>query len=339
MVPGRAVTTRPRVAMIVTGGTIDSVGSDPLDLAFYTERHNRLGEGELLSSLRGQLDDVDLEEVPFEHKSSSAIGTGDWLRLAHTVDEILAGGRVDGLVVVHGTDTLEETAYFLHLVVRRSRPVVLTGAMRPASGLSSDGPLNLVRAVQVASCRDAGGRGALVVMNDTIFSARDVTKTATFRVQAFGAPDSGPVGYADADGRIVLYHDDRRSTAEDAPFPIARLDSIPRVDVVVSYVGADGTLIDAAVAAGAGGIVSAGTGSGRPTPAEAEALSRASLCGVLVCQSSRVGSGRVARSPSMREKGVVAADNLRPWKAKVLLSLALTATRDPEEIQQLFDRL
>jgi L-asparaginase len=215
--------------------------------------------------------------------------------------------------------------------------VVLVGALRPASALSADGELNLLRAVQVAAAPAARGQGVLVVLNDTIFAARDVTKTATSRVDAFRAPDLGPLGFADADGEVVFHH--RRVEAEGArlTFPITGRVQLPRVDVVMSYVGADGVPIDAVVAAGARGIVSAGTGAGRPTPDEIEAFDRAAGRGVVVCQSSRVGSGRVPRTPSMSRRGVVAAGNLQPWKAKVLLALALTTTDDPSAIQMLFD--
>lgn len=330
---------RARVALISTGGTIDSVGTSGLDLAWYTETSKRLPDGELVASL-GELREVaDVRSVPFPRVPSYALTGGDWLTLARTVTELVSGDDCDGVVITHGTNTMEETAYFLHLVLPVGKPVVLVGAMRPSSGLGADGPLNLVRAVQVAASPDARGHGVLVVMNDTIYSARDVTKTATFRVETFQAPDTGPLGYADADGRIVFYHRSRRLPSPSPAFDVGHLDSLPRVDVVVSYVGADGALIEAAVAAGARGIVSAGTGAGRTTPAEEAALDRAVADGVVVCQATRVGSGRVSRSPGMCRRGLVVADNLVPWKARVLLSLALTRTADTSEVQDLFDRL
>jgi L-asparaginase len=326
-----------RVALIAVGGTIDSVGESRLDLAWYHEHGARLGAGELVGALPELRDIAVVEEIAFRRLSSSALTTRDWLELARTVRKLLADDRFDGLVLTHGTNTLEETAYFLHLAVPSDKPIVLVGAIRPASALGADGYLNLLRAVQVAGAEGARGHGVLVVMNDTVFSARDVTKTAPFRVDAFQAPDLGPLGYADADGRLVLYH---RHTRADRPcFDIDGLDDLPRVDVVVSYVGADGVMIDAAVAAGARGIVSAGTGGGRPTPGEDEALDRALAAGVVLCQSTRVGSGRIPRSPSLSARNAVAADNLQPWKAKVLLSLALTVTTDPDFLQELFDTL
>lgn len=331
----------PRVALMSTGGTIDSIGTDRLDLAWYTETRDRLADGELLAAVGGLADLAVVEEVPlpFPRRPSYALGAAEWLALAATVNKLLARDDVDGVVITHGTNTLEETAYFLHLVVTPPKPVVLVGAMRPSNGLGADGYLNLVRAVQVAGAPRSRGQGVLVVLNDTIYGARDVTKTNTFRVHTFQGPDTGPLGYADADGRIVYYHRPVGFPADRPAFDVAGLADLPRVDVVVSYIGADATFVDAAVAAGAKGIVSAGTGAGRVTPAEDAAYDRALARGVVVCQSSRVGSGRVSRSPGMARRGVVAADNLQPWKAKVLLQLALTRTTDPTAVQELFDRL
>lgn len=326
-----------RIALIATGGTIDSVGTSRLDIAHYAEAGARLGDGELVASLPELRTVAKLDEVPFRKVPSHALTPDDWLRLARSVQELLDGEH-DGVVITHGTNTLEETAFFLHLTVRSPKVVVLAGAMRPASALGADGALNLVRAVQVAASAEARGHGVLVVLNDTVHSARQVTKTATYRVDAFRSPDTGPLGYADADGRVVLYHRPR-PLDETLHFDPAMLGALPRVDIVVSHVGADGALLDAAVAAGARGIVAAGTGAGRATAAELEAQDRAVSAGVVVCQASRVGSGRVARSPGLERRRVVAAENLPPWKARVLLALALTRTADPEHVQRLFDRV
>lgn len=328
----------PRVAVVATGGTIDSVGASRLDIAWYFETGERLAEGELVASIPELGRFADVVQIGFRGVSSYALTTKDWLDLARVVNGLLDRVDIDGVVLTHGTNTLEETAYFLHLVVRGGKPVVLVGAMRPASALGADGPLNLLRAVQVAGCGQARGQGALVLLNDTIYAARDATKTATHRVETFQAPDTGPLGYADADGEVVFYHRHRMTPAWPE-FDCEQLGELPRVDVVLSYVGADGALIDAAVAAGAAGLVSAGTGAGRPTPDEQAAFERALDRGVVVCQSSRVGSGRVSRAPGPASRGIVAAGNLQPWKAKVLLALALTRTSEPDEIQQLFDRL
>jgi L-asparaginase len=222
-------------------------------------------------------------------------------------------------------------------VLRSEKPVVIVGSMRPASALSADGDLNLINAVRVAADSDARGHGVLVVLNDTIHSARDVTKTATFRVDTFRGRDMGPLGYADADGRVIFWHRSLKRHTVSSEFTTEGVLELPRVDIVVSYVGADGIAIDALIAAGARGIVSAGTGAGRPTPLEDAALDRAVAAGALVVQSSRVGSGRVVRSPGLRSRQIVAADNLLPWKARILLSLALTRTSDVDTIQRMFD--
>jgi len=328
------------IAVITTGGTIDSLGRTPVDLAWYTEDRQRLDPGDLVGGVLGLHDFANITEIDFPRRPSHMLGTADWLLLARKIDNCVRRSDIDGVVVTHGTNTLEETAYFLHLVAESAKPVILVGAMRPANGLGTDAYLNLMRAIQVAAAPEAAHRGVLVVMNDTIFGARDVTKTATFRVDSFAAPDTGPLGYADADGKVVFYHWPERVTSSRGLFPgaLTEIKDLPRVDIVVSYVGADGALIDAAVGAGARGIISAGTGNGMPTAGEKAAFDRAITAGAVVCQSTRVASGRVARSVTMADRGIVAADNLRPWKARVLLALALTRTNDSEAIQTIIDR-
>ncbi len=328
----------PRVALIITGGTIDSVGKDRLDLAWYIEAGKRLNTGELLAQLPELGSIAKVEEVPFRRLPSHALVDKDWLDMARTIHEIFDGNKADGIVITHGTNTIEETAYFLNLTLKTDKPVVVVGSMRPASALSADGYLNLVNAIKVAADPNARGRGALLVMNDTIYSGRDVTKNSTYRVQAFQSRDLGPLGYADADGRIVYYHQSLKKHTVATEFDVRGLESLPRVDVVVSYVGADGRMIEAAAAAGARGIVSAATGAGRPTPAEDEAFDRMyKEKGVIMCLCSRVASGRVVRSPGLAKRGFVAGDNLQPWKARVLLALALTKTGNADEIQRMFD--
>lgn len=325
---------KPAIALISTGGTIDALGSSRLDLVDYPDRGVRLEPGQLVAGIPELADAADVREAPFRRLASHAVTSADWLELVRATSSLLDDPGIDGVVITHGTNTLEETAYFLHLAVASPKPVVLVGAMRPASALGSDGQLNLLRAVQVAACERSRGQGALVVMNDAIWSARDVTKTATLRVEAFRAPDLGPLGYADGDGRISFYH---RSTRAAGMFDVRGLDALPRVDVVPSYVDADAVMIEAVVAAGARGIVVAGTGAGRPTPPQVDALARAAQRGVAICFGHRTGSGRVPSTAWQRSTGAVTSDNLQPWKARVLLSLALTRTQDPTEIQALFD--
>lgn len=328
----------PKVGLILTGGTIDSVGTDRLDLAWYIEASKRLGNGELLAQLPELKGIADVEEIPFRRLPSQALTDGDWLDLVRKIHAIFDQGRADGIVITHGTNTLEETAYFLNLTLKTDRPVVLVGSMRPSSAISADGYLNVVNAVRVAASPASRSRGCLVVMNDTIFSGRDVTKNSTYRVQAFQSRDLGPLGFADADGKVVYYHSPARKHTLDTEFDVRSAQSLPRVDVVLSYVGADGTMIRAAAAAGAKGIVSAATGAGRPTPLEDEAFDKAHADhNVLMCLCSRVASGRVVRSPGLAKRGFVAADNLQAWKARVLLSLALSKTTEADDIQRMFD--
>jgi L-asparaginase len=321
---------------MLTGGTMNSVGADRLDLAWYIEAGKRLEPEEFLARIPEVQTIAEVEERTVRRMHSHALTPADWLDLLREIHRLLDDGY-DGVVVGHGTNTIEETAYFLTLALERDAPVVFVGAMRPSSGMSTDGELNVVNAVRVAADPAAAGRGVLVVLNDTIWAARDVTKTATYRVQAFRAPDAGPLGYADADGRVVWLHRVEQPHTTATEFRVTGLETLPRVDVVVSYAGADGALIDAAVAAGAAGIVSAGTGAGRPTPLEDEALERAAAAGVVVCQASRVGSGRVVYAPALQRRGFVAAGNLQPWRAKVLLQLALTRSDDPTEIERMFE--
>jgi L-asparaginase len=328
----------PRIGLILTGGTIDSVGVDRLDLAWYIEANKRLAEGELLAQLP-ELDNIaSVKEIPFRRLPSQALVDTDWLDLVRKIHSIFDRDEADGLVITHGTNTLEETAYFLNLVLKTDKPVVIVGSMRPSSAISADGYLNVVNAVRVAADPSSRGRGCLVVMNDTIFNGRDVTKNSTYRVDAFQSRDLGPLGVADADGRVVYYHSPARKHTVESEFDVRSAQSLPRVDIVLSYVGADGAMIEAAVKAGAKGIVSAATGAGRPTPLQDIAFDKAYAENrVLMCLCSRVASGRVVRSPGLAKRGFVAADNLQPWKARILLSLALAKTNDANEIQRMFD--
>jgi L-asparaginase len=328
----------PRVGLILTGGTIDSVGIDRLDLAWYIEANKRLGEGELLSQLPELKTIANVQEIPFRRLPSQALVDTDWLDLVRKIHSIFDNGEADGIVITHGTNTLEETAYFLNLTLKTDKPVVLVGSMRPSSAVSADGYLNVLNAVRVAADPQSRGRGCLVVMNDTIFNGRDVTKNSTYRVEAFQSRDLGPLGFADADGRVIYYHQPVRKHTTQTEFDVREMTSLPRVEVVLSYANADGVMIEAVARAGAKGIVSAATGAGRPTPPQDDAFDRAYReHGMIMCLCSRVASGRVVRSPGLKRRGFVAADNLQPWKARILLSLGLSKTTDADNLQRIFD--
>jgi L-asparaginase len=328
---------KPRVAMIGTGGTIASMGDHPLEVITYI-RHGRILEAEALLARVPDVQRVaDVVAVPFSAVPSTAVAPQDWLALVAAIHRVAAEQpETAGVVVTHGTASLEETAYFLNLTLKSDLCVVVTGAQRPATGLSGDGPMNIVGAVRAAGSPAARGLGVLVLLNDELQAAREVTKTSTMRLQTFRSPDFGILGHVDEDG-VHIYRRPVRRHTPDTEFSVEGLDVLPRVDVVLSYAGADGFAIDAAVAAGAKGIVVSGFAPGLVPPAQLEALGKAREQGVVVVQSTRAGSGRVIHIDSRQVEGVVTGDNLNPWKARVLLMLALTRSSEPREIQRIFN--
>ena len=327
----------PRVAVIGTGGTIASIGVGPLDITNYTANGKILKADELVARVPELALVADVYAVPFKNIPSTQLGWPEWKEMLRIADALVAKDRkLDGIVITHGTATLEETAYFLSLTSKVKVPIVVLGAQRPASALSGDGPMNLLNAVRVAGSPQAKGLGALVVMNDEIHAAREVTKTSTHRLQTFRAADVGVLGHADGDA-VVYYRRPVRASYPDTEFDIRALDSIPRVDIALTYAGMDDTIVKAVIAAGAKGIVSAGFAPGFPTPVEADALGAAVDQGIIVVQSTRAGSGRVFHSSRLREQKILVADNLLPQKARLLLALALTKTSDPAEVARIFD--
>lgn len=328
---------RPKVAFIGTGGTIASIGAGPLDVLEYSETGVRLEAGEIIGMFPTLRDVADIVPVSTVNLVSPGIGFAEWQTLVRTCDIVVAEHPdISGIVIGHGTASLEETAYMLNLTLKVAVPVVLVGSQRPASALSSDAGMNLVGAVRTAASPDARGMGVLVVLNDEIQASREVAKTSTLRLQTFRSLDFGALGHADAD-RVSFYRAPLRRRAPDTEFDIRGLNALPRVDIVYAYAGSDGTAVRAFVAAGARGIISAGFAPGLPTPGDAEALAEAARAGVTVALSSRAGSGRVVNGWRARESGFIAADNLNPQKARILLALALTLTTDPQRIAAMFD--
>jgi L-asparaginase len=324
------------VAVIGTGGTISGVGRHSLDLYEYMDFGRRREASELVAHFPEVSAEADIVPVGFRSISSSAAGPSDWLALNREIHDVVEREKVDGVVVTHGTATLEETAYFLNLTLKTDLPVVVVGSQRPSNALSTDAGMNLLGAVRVAAAPEALGLGVLVLLNDEIQAAREVTKASTYRLEAFRSPDLGMLGYADPDGRVVIYRAPTRRHAPSTEFDVRGVADLPRVDIVYSYAGADGAAVRAFVAAGARAIVSAGVPPGLATPAETEALIAARRAGVIVVQASRAGSGRVLPRTLLAERGFVAADNLNPQKARVLTMLALTVTGDVTRIQQMF---
>jgi L-asparaginase len=326
---------RPRVALIGAGGTISSLGRHTLDWE-YMDHGLRLEADELLERFAETSRDVDVVPIRFRAMSSAKLGPPEWLEINDLVHAVVERERPDGVVLTHGTATLEETAYFLNLALKPDVPLVVVGSQRPANMISSDAAMNLLGAVRVAGSAEARGLGVLVLLNDEIQAAREVTKTSTSRLETFRSPDLGMLGYADADGCVAIYRRPTRRHAPATEFDVRGRRELPRVDIAWSYAGADGTAIEAFVAAGARGIVTASLAPGSNTTAELEALRAARARGVIIIQSTRAGSGRVLPRAVFREHGFVPADNLNPQKARVLAMLALTRTNDPTDIERMF---
>lgn len=326
---------RPRVAVIGTGGTISSFGDGPFDLQDYV-RHGRRGDAaEMIAHFAPVSELAELVPVPFPPVPSTDLGFCAWRTLVETIDRLVAEGAVDGIVILHGTATMEESAYALSLTAPTDLPIVLTGAQRPASGLSTDGPANLAAAVRTALSPQARGMGVLLVMNEEIHAAREVTKTSTWRLQTFRTPDFGLLGHADAD-RVAFYRRPMRGH-ERAPFDIRGTGTPPRVDIVYAHQDADGVAVEAFVAAGAKGLVVAALAPGFVPPALAEALRDAADAGIVCAVSTRAGSGRVVPISRITALGLVAADNLNPQKARILLLLGLLSGRGAQDIAALFE--
>ena len=327
---------KAKVAFIGTGGTISSIGRDSLDIIDYAANGNPLHAEEILARVPEAAQVADVIPVRFRALPSPQISFGEWKELVLICDRLVAEHPdLAGIVIGHGTATLEETAYVLSLTAKVEIPIVLTGSQRPLSGLSSDGPLNLVNAIRAAASPASRGRGALVMLNDEIHAAREVTKTSTARMQTFRSAEFGVLGHVDG-AEVVYYRSSMRRHGPDTAFDIRKIDALPRVDISYSYAGADGTAVRAFVAAGARGIVSAGFAPALTTPDERDALRQALRDGVMIAQATRAGTGRVADITGLRETGFVNADNLNPQKARILLALALTVTHDPAPIAMMF---
>ncbi len=326
----------PRIAVIGTGGTISSLGASSLDVLDYPDFGQKLTSEALLDRFPETRLVADPVPVTYRQVGSTDIGPRDWVELRALIHKIADDDPgIAGFVIPHGTATLEETGFFLNLTLRTTRPVVLVGAQRPASALGTDAGMNLVNALQVAGSEAARGKGVLAVLNGEIHAARDVVKTSTYRVQTFRSLDFGALGHVDGDG-VHFYRAPLGRHMPDSEFAALDLAAFPRVDIVYSYAGADGALVDAAAAAGARGLVSAGFAPGSPTPEQRAAFERAAKSGIVVVQCSRAFSGRVAPRRRLRETGIVAGEDFSPQKARILLMLALSATSDVAAIQRIF---
>ncbi len=328
----------PTVHIIATGGTIAGA-SDTEDTTAGTYTAGQVGIEDLISALPGIQTVANVEGEQLFNIDSNQMTAERWLKLAERINQLLASDEVNGIVLTHGTDTMEETAYFLNLTVHSDKPVVLVGSMRPADSLSADGPLNLYNAIEIAASEQAKGKGVLVTLSGEIHSAREVAKTNTSEVSTFKSPNSGKLGEI-IYGHPYFYLNPIRKHTSTSEFNVNTDTTLPRVDIIYAYAGIDRTQIDMLVDAGSQGIVIAGTGNGSIPPKLLAGAQDAIKQGVIVVRSSRVGSGIVGVNPAYEQEGkyiFVNADDLNPQKARVLLTLALLHTQDPTEVQAIFD--
>lgn len=325
----------PKIKILATGGTIAGSAEAADKLTGYTA--GTMGVESLISAVPQLADVAEVSGEQLANIDSCDITSDLWFKLAARCNELMADANVDGIVITHGTDTLEETAYFLNLTVKGTKPVVLTGAMRPATAISADGPLDLLNAVKTAACREACGKGVLVVMNDIIMAARYATKTSAFKVEAFQAVPYGQLGTI-AGGMVYFEAAINKCHTVNSVFAGKNYTSLPRTDIIYTHCDDDGVFIEASLKAGAQGIVYAGSGMGSIHKGAEQALMNAAAQGFAVVRSTRVSEGRVLpANPKWEAAGFISGGNLNPQKARILLQLALTETKDPARLQQIFD--
>jgi L-asparaginase len=289
---------------------------------------NAIPDAKKLANIKGeQISNVGSQDMSFEIM----------MKIANRINELEKSGDVDGIVITHGTDTMEETAYFLNLVSKATKPIVLVGSMRPSTAISPDGPLNLYNAIAVAADPNAKGHGVMLVMNDWIHSAQTIVKVNTTAVQTFMSPMQGLIGTTNY-GKNEFYRKPNKKYGAENAFSIQGAKKLPRVDIVYGCVDMSADLIDASVEKGAKGIVIAGVGNGNMTKAALDACKRANQKGVTVVRSTRVATGDVSRDVEVKdnEVGTLASYELNPQKSRILLSVALLEKRSPEEIQKFF---
>ena len=331
----QAAVKLPNVVILATGGTIAGSGADSTTTVGYTSA--TVGVERLIAAVPELKKVANVKGEQVFQIASESMTNDHWLKLSKRVNALLAQPDVDGIVITHGTDTIEETAYFLDLTVKSSKPVVVVGAMRPSTAISADGPINLYNAVLLAGSKEAVGKGVLVALNDQINAAREVTKTNTSTTDTFKSTELGMLGYIQG-SKPFFYRQSTRKHTLEAEFDISKLDALPQVDIVYGYANMNRIGMDAFIAAGAKGIIHAGVGDGSVAAQMKPALVEARQKGVLIVRASRVGQGIVARNGEADDDALdfVVADTLNPQKARILLMLALTRTRETREIQRMF---
>lgn len=324
---------KSRIAILGTGGTIAGFIDSTIATTGYAA--GAIDIDVLIKAVPQIRDLADISWEQIANIDSSNMCDEIWLRLAKKIAKLFAEG-IDGVVITHGTDTMEETAYFLNLTIKSDKPVVLVGAMRPSTAISADGPKNLYNAVALVVNKEAKNKGVMVAINDKILSARGVVKTHSLNVDAFSSPDFGDLGYI-VDGKVFFYNNVAKAHTKNAPFDVSKLTSLPKVDILYSYSNdGSGVAAKALFKHGTKGIVVAGSGAGSIHKNQKDVLKELLKKGLKVVVSSRVVAGCVAVSDSDEKLGFISAEDLNPQKARVLLMLALTKTSDPKKIQEYF---
>jgi L-asparaginases, type II len=324
----------PKVVILGTGGTIAATGGSATDLTNY--KAGDLTADEIIAAVPSLKDFAQISAEQVDNIGSSNVNRVFWLKLAKRVNEVAARKDVDGIVITHGTNTLEETGYVLNLTAKTKKPIVLVGSMRPATAISADGPLNLLQAVAVAGSKEAAGKGVMFILNGEINGAREGTKTNTTAVETFRSHDIGFLGYV-AQNKPVFYRESLRRHTTDSEFDMGNVKELPKVEVLYVYADPGTEALDGMISAKAEGVVMAGLGNGALPKVYQTKLGEVAKNGVAVVRSSRVGTGIVTHESSDDKVGFITSDNLTPQKARILLMVALTKTKDPKEIQRIFN--
>lgn len=325
---------KPNITILATGGTIAGAGESSTKSSYSA---GAVTVDKLISAVPSIKELANIKGEQISNIGSQEMNDKVWIKLAKRVNTLLKKDDVDGVVITHGTDTMEATSYFLDLTVKSKKPIVFVGAMRSGSSMSADGPMNIFNAVNVAIDKQTAGKGVVVVMNDEIHSAREVTKVNTSRVNAFASPNTGKIGTVYY-GNVHYYMNPTRKHTYNSEFNIEKINSLPRVEILYAHSNDSDIFVNAAVKAGAKGIIHAGMGNGNLYPSTQEALGKAVKKGIVVARTSRVGSGRTNLHGEVNDEkyGFIATDNLNAQKARILLMLGLTKTNDKKNYKNFF---
>lgn len=332
--PGTRASALPKIKILATGGTIAGVQSKDGSAGY---KSGEVSVEELLKAIPQVRAVAEISAEQVANIGSQNMTNAVWLKLGHRLNEVLQDSGIDGVVITHGSDTLEETAYFLSLVAKSDKPIVMVGAMRPATALSADGPMNLYNAVTLAADLEARSHGVLVVDDSEIHFAREIAKSNTTRIDSFDSPNRGRAGVI-VDGRVVLFSAPALRFGARSEFSVDGVTELPRVEIVYSYANFGRETIDYLVSQGVQGLVLAGVGDGNTTDDALAGLRDAAKKGVVIVRGSRVASGVTRRNVEINDDhyGFVASQELNPAKARVLLMLGLTKTHDVKKLQQYF---